>query len=79
LNNLSKWNTYGDPPNSELLRLYGHVDYMPLPDGGYGSPGDVVEVKGDIFARIVLADHPELTEEILSERIDWWLEEGGDE
>lgn len=30
------WNTYGDPPNSDLLRRYGYADLA--------NPGDVVEI-----------------------------------
>ncbi|TFY56372.1 hypothetical protein EVJ58_g7685 [Rhodofomes roseus] len=44
------WNTYGDPPNSELLRRYGHVDLVPMPEsfGGLGNPADIVEIPGDL-------------------------------
>ncbi|KAH7339918.1 hypothetical protein B0J17DRAFT_657309 [Rhizoctonia solani] len=50
------WNTYGDPPNSELLRRYGYVD---VPGQGL----DIVEISGSL----------------LKERVDWWLEMGGDD
>ncbi|KAJ7071925.1 SET domain-containing protein [Mycena amicta] len=57
-------NTYGDLPNAELLRRYGHVDLLALPeDSSHGNPGDVVEIRADIVVA----------------RIDWWLEQGGDE
>jgi len=74
-----KWNTYGDPPNSVLLRQYGHVDYIPLPEGGFGNPGDVVELRADLVVQSTgvegsIDDNPEM-----KERIDFWLEEGGDE
>ena len=29
------WNTHGDPPNTDLLRRYGHVDIIPLSQVGY--------------------------------------------
>jgi SET domain-containing protein 6 len=66
------WNTYGDPPNSDLLRRYGHVDLVPLPQGGLGNPADIVEVRADL----VVAAANDLADK---ERIDWWLEEGGDD
>ncbi|KAG6900720.1 hypothetical protein C0993_003746 [Termitomyces sp. T159_Od127] len=72
-------NTYGDLPNAELLRRYGHVDLLPLPGGGIGNPGDVVEIRGDIALSIILRTNPSLSEDFLRERIDWWLEEGGDD
>ncbi|KAG6820812.1 hypothetical protein H0H93_011106 [Arthromyces matolae] len=73
------WNTYGDLPNAELLRRYGHVDLLPLTQGGDGNPGDVVEVRGDIALSVLLKKDPSLSEESIRERIDWWLEEGGDD
>ncbi|KAG6873529.1 hypothetical protein C0995_014399 [Termitomyces sp. Mi166 len=73
------WNTYGDLPNAELLRRYGHVDLLPLPKGGAGNPGDVVEIRGDIALSIILGRGSSLSEDLLRERIDWWLEEGGDD
>ncbi|KDQ21492.1 hypothetical protein BOTBODRAFT_99899 [Botryobasidium botryosum FD-172 SS1] len=66
------WNTYGDPPNSDLLRRYGHVDMLTLPDGSIGNPSDVVEITADLVVDIVASEHSR-------ERIDWWLEEGGDD
>ncbi|KAJ3933631.1 MAG: hypothetical protein NXY57DRAFT_891707 [Lentinula lateritia] len=70
------WNTYDDLPNSELLRRYGHVDILPLPGSGKGNPADVVEIRADL----VLATFSEQSESTSStERIDWWLEEGGDD
>lgn len=33
------WNTYGEPPSSDLLRRYGYVDL--------GNPGDIVELTAD--------------------------------
>lgn len=66
-------------PNSALLRAYGHVDYLPLLNGEYGNPGDVVEVRADLVVSTVVEDHPDLTGENMDARIDWWLEVGGDE
>ncbi|KAG6920153.1 hypothetical protein DXG01_004919 [Tephrocybe rancida] len=73
------WNTYGDLPNAELLRRYGHVDLLPLPKGGEGNPGDVAEIRADIALSVILQKDSSLSEDSLRERIDWWLEEGGDD
>ncbi|KAK2464170.1 hypothetical protein APHAL10511_003627 [Amanita phalloides] len=73
------WNTYGDLPNSELLRRYGHVDLVPLPDGGVGNPGDVIEIQVDIVVEAVLKHHPTPSSAESRERIDWWLDNGGDD
>jgi SET domain-containing protein 6 len=76
---LTQWNTYGDLPNAELLRRYGHVDILPLSDGKLGNPGDVVEIRADTVVSIIIQRHSALSSESSQERIDWWLEEGGDE
>ena len=68
----AQWNTYGDPPNSDLLRRYGHVDRVPLPDGSLGNPADIVELRADLVLESVASKD-------LGDRVDWWLEEGGDE
>lgn len=72
------WNTYGDLPNAELLRRYGHVDLLPLSTGGQGNPGDIVEVRADLVVAVVSKryDHSSV---VADERIEWWLEEGGDD
>ncbi len=72
-----QWNTYGDPPNSDLLRRYGHVDVVQLrpPLSGTGNPGDVVEVGADL----VVAVASKKVKYGLQERVDWWLEEADDE
>ncbi|GJJ06311.1 hypothetical protein Clacol_000502 [Clathrus columnatus] len=70
-----QFNTYGDPPNSDLLRRYGHVDIFPLKDGMIGNPADVVEIRLDIVVDVL----KELkTEEKVFARIDWWLDRGDD-
>ena len=72
-----QWNTYGDPPNSDLLRRYGHVDQVPLADGGFGNPADIVEIRADLVMEVVgQYDGPGPRS---AERLEWWLEEGGDE
>ena len=71
-----QWNTYGDPPNSDLLRRYGHIDLLPLEGSGLGNPADIVEVRADL---VVKALGTKVSEQDVQERIDWWLEEGGDE
>lgn len=61
-----KLNTYGSPPNSELLRKYGHIDLDLLSTeilsklsqeeiGGwpYGNPGDEVQLDGQMVANVV--------------------------
>ncbi|KAJ7267640.1 hypothetical protein B0H12DRAFT_1098154 [Mycena haematopus] len=68
------WNTYGDLPNAELLRRYGHVDMLPLPNGELGNPGDVVEITADLAVAVLKTD-----DAVTKERIDWWLEQGGDD
>ncbi|KAK0505072.1 SET-domain protein [Armillaria luteobubalina] len=72
------WNTYGDLPNAELLRRYGHVDLLPLSTGGQGNPGDIVEVRADLVVAVVSkrCDHSSV---VADERMEWWLEEGGDD
>ena len=75
----TQWNTYGDPPNSDLLRRYGHVDQVPLANGGLGNPADIVEIRADHLMQIVQHKHPQQTGPWTSERVNWWLEEGGDE
>lgn len=52
---------------------------MPLPGGGVGNPGDVVEIRADIAVDATMQHHSTISSEELRERIDWWLEEGGDE
>ncbi|EJF65011.1 SET domain-containing protein [Dichomitus squalens LYAD-421 SS1] len=71
------WNTYGDPPNSDLLRRYGHVDVVPLrpPLSGMGNPRDIVEVRADLIVSAV----SKKVEYSLQERVDWWLEEAEDD
>ena len=75
----TQWNTYGDPPNSDLLRRYGHVDQVPLANGSLGNPADIVEIRADHLMEIVKHKLPQQTGPWSSERINWWLEEGGDE
>ncbi|KAH9920155.1 SET domain-containing protein [Fomitopsis serialis] len=71
------WNTYGDLPNSDLLRRYGHVDLVPVPQplGGLGNPADVVEIRGDLAVAAV-TDGQSTS---LGERVDWWLENADDD
>ncbi|KAF8581597.1 SET domain-containing protein [Ramaria rubella] len=72
------WNTYGNPPNSELLRRYGHIDLIPMANGAQGNPADVVDIRADVIVEI-LSMQDENAQGRLLERIDWWLEEGGDD
>ncbi|QRV79689.1 RuBisCO LSMT substrate-binding protein [Ceratobasidium sp. AG-Ba] len=61
------WNTYGDPPNSDLLRRYGYIDAL-------GTGLDIVELKGSLVVECV-----SLAEDERKARVDWWLEMGGDD
>lgn len=74
-----QWNTYGDPPNTDLLRRYGHVDLIPLTQGGEGNPADIAEIRADLVVLVAAQQDATLSPESSKERIDWWLEEGGDE
>ncbi|KAG8976360.1 hypothetical protein FRB90_009215, partial [Tulasnella sp. 427] len=66
------WNSYDDPPNSDLVRRYGHVDLVPMDDGTLGNPSDVVEISADIVVQLVGAEE-------LEQRVDFFLEEGGED
>ncbi|KAG1861544.1 hypothetical protein DFJ58DRAFT_777259 [Suillus subalutaceus] len=73
------FNTYGDLPNSDLLRRYGHVDLVPCPHlkGALGNPQDIVEIRADLVVNVVCGDVS--NSETYRQRIDWWLDEGGDD
>jgi len=68
------WNTYGDLPNAELLRRYGHVDIIPLDQSGlfpYGNPSDDVEIPADLVFDVCL---PGTGEEQKTCKIEAWLD-----
>ncbi|RSH80299.1 uncharacterized protein EHS24_008872 [Apiotrichum porosum] len=75
------YNTYASPPNSELLRKYGHIASRLTAEeiGGwaFGNAGDEVEISGDIVvaAAAELLGQPSFVD-VAAERVDWWLEEG---
>lgn len=71
------WNTYGDPPNSDLLRRYGFVDVTELepPLSGAGNPADIVEIPANLVVEAA-AKH---TTAKTQDRVDWWLEEAEDD
>lgn len=73
-----QWNTYGDPPNSDLLRRYGHVDVVSLrpPLAGEGNPADVVEIRADVVVETVSV---RIKGNNIQDRVDWWLEIADDE
>ncbi|KAI6001651.1 SET domain-containing protein [Pisolithus orientalis] len=97
------FNTYGDLPNSNLLRRYGYVDLVPLnvdtekraastPVGNLspevevtvnvlGNPSDVVEIKADLVVDVACLQWAtkEQGEKDTTDRIEWWLDEGGDD
>ncbi|KAK9898334.1 SET domain-containing protein [Cystobasidium minutum MCA 4210] len=58
------WNVYGDPPNSDLLRRYGHVDD--------DNPADVAEITADLVAEIACSskDKAERIETLLDVELD---------
>ena len=74
---LHQFNTYGDPPNSDLLRRYGHVDLIPMDSGVRGNPADIVDIRADTVLNVLRSQTKNI--DGLLERIEWWLEEGGDE
>ncbi|PLW18295.1 hypothetical protein PCANC_16397 [Puccinia coronata f. sp. avenae] len=69
------YNTYGDPPNSDLLRRYGHVDEE--------NRFDVVEVSGKTCLEVVRehlqAGSQHARCEDLERRLEWALEMGVDD
>jgi SET domain-containing protein 6 len=86
-----QFNTYASPPNSELLRKYGHVDTYPLPEDvlallekdeiaeyPLGNPGDEVVLEMDHIVRAIHSVTGK-SESKLQERAEWWMEEGQDE
>ncbi|TIB86900.1 RuBisCO-cytochrome methylase [Wallemia mellicola] len=72
------FNTYNDPPNADLIRRYGHVDYSPLsqdPDF-MGNKNDVVELPADILLELALPDAKESHKE---RRVEFLLDECGED
>jgi len=66
-------------PNSDLLRRYGYVDLVPCPHlkGALGNPQDIVEIRADLVVKVVCGN--DANDEKYQQRIDWWLDEGGDD
>ncbi|GAA5853775.1 hypothetical protein JCM8547_007444 [Rhodosporidiobolus lusitaniae] len=64
------WNTYAEPPNSDLLRRYGHVDEV--------NEADLVEIGLEMVVDMVGAAAG-LTEEEREARAEWLLEIGLDD
>jgi SET domain-containing protein 6 len=50
---------------------------LPLQGGEEGNPGDVVEIRADLVVDAVSGSSNKTA--WCKDRIDWWLEEGGDE
>ncbi|KAK4055004.1 Ribosomal lysine N-methyltransferase 4 [Microbotryomycetes sp. JL221] len=65
------WNTYAEPPNSDLLRRYGHVDE----DNG----NDLVEVSLKLVADVVGSQATKLDDKQREERADFLLDCGIDD
>lgn len=63
-------NTYANPPNSDLLRRYGHIDEP--------NEHDVVEILGDLIVETVCAA-VEGVATLKAQKVDWSLEMGMDE
>lgn len=60
------YNTYADPPNSDLLRRYGHVDAV--------NPYDVVELGADLLAAVVCEGaEGEALRPTIEAKIEWTL------
>jgi N-lysine methyltransferase SETD6 len=65
-----------------LLRRYGYVDLLPLRHIGadkFGNPGDIVELRADIIVQVMSKKTLTPLPDSMQERINWWLDEGGDE
>jgi hypothetical protein len=62
LKGVLQWNTYGDLPNPDLLRRYGHVDLLPLREGNLG---DVVEVRADLVVAAISQQNPTFSPRVL--------------
>ncbi len=58
------WNTYGDRPNSDLLRSYGYLA---------GSESDVCEVESDLVVDTAANRLPDVEKK---QRVDLMIEEG---
>lgn len=64
------FNTYADPPNSDLLRRYGHVDD--------DNEADLVEIGLESVVDLV-GEGAGLNEQEREERAEWLLDAGIDE
>ncbi|GAA5821802.1 hypothetical protein JCM11251_001032 [Rhodosporidiobolus azoricus] len=64
------FNTYAEPPNSDLLRRYGHVDEV--------NDADLVEIGLEMVVDLV-GEPAGLSEEKREERAEWLLEIGVDD
>jgi hypothetical protein len=55
------------------------VDLVPCPHlkDALGNPQDVVEIRADLVVNVVCGDAS--NDMTYRQRIDWWLDEGGDE
>ncbi|KAG8859828.1 hypothetical protein FRB91_006486 [Serendipita sp. 411] len=80
------WNTYGDPPNADLLRRYGYIDVIPFHAQAqsresyesfpYENPSDEVEIRADLVFDVCAPGTPESEK---TEKIEVWLNLGGDD
>lgn len=65
------WNTYADPPNSDLLRRYGHVDET--------NAEDLVEIGMESLIDLIAGDNVDLNHELKNVRAEWLLDAGLEE
>jgi len=49
-----------------------------MENGLQGNPADIVEIPANLVVEVVRIRNRK-NEDTYTERIDWWLEEGGDE
>jgi N-lysine methyltransferase SETD6 len=74
------WNTYGDLPNSHLLRRYGYVDIIPCSRDDhlfpFENPADEVEIRADLVMDICV---PAAQGDERVSKIDTWISLGGEE
>lgn len=80
-----QFNTYARPPNADLLRRYGHVDV--IAPSLVGNEEDEVEIRCDVAVATAMAFLREtkvvtaskVKDWAMDDRVEFWLQEGGDE
>lgn len=69
--NTQIYNTYADPPNSDLLRRYGHVDEV--------NDEDLVEMGLETLVDLMGEGENPMSEDEREERAKWGLDNDGEE